>query len=76
MEKMPLAIIVDVDGQVEGTTLRHYYSLGFVSCLKVGGWVVVGDLQDFSVNPRPLCVLLGFNWGLGLGGFGTKGLRA
>ena len=38
------------------------------SCLKVmvGGWVVVGGLQHYSVSPRPL--------GFGFLGFGAKGL--
>jgi len=51
--------------------------------LKSYGWVVVvvvGGLQDFSVSPSPLWVNLGFElgWiglGLGLGGFGIKGLH-
>ena len=46
----------------------------------VGGWWVVGGLQDFSVSPSPLWVNLGFelDWtglGLGLGGLGTRGTR-
>ena len=44
-------------------------------------WVVVVggvSLEDFSVNPSPLVLNLGFELGLtglglGLGGFGTKG---
>ena len=41
--------------------------------------MVVGGLQDFSVSPSPLLGLFGLElgWtglGLGLGGFGTKGL--
>ena len=36
------------------------------SRLKVGGWVVGGGLQHFSVSPRPL--------GFGFLGFGAKGL--
>ena len=36
------------------------------SCLKVGGWVVVGGLPHFSVSPRPL--------GLGFLALGLRGL--
>ena len=57
------------------------YSIFFhlASCLKVGEWRAVCGLQDFSDSPSPLGPNLGFELGLtglglGLGGFGTKGL--